>query len=184
MDVSVVCKCLLVCAGAQIGDLLVPPTGLIPWFLIEGNTYLYFAASPFPFQGKNQRKLKKQQLPKRRLRSKNLTASRGICRCSYLNAIYTHQSHKPEDPFRSSRGSCLERGIALYLFKLFGNLLPKREKVYRSLGFERERMSRFCSLVLLSFCYFVRLIRATCLFDACEILRLVLWLIILCLMCA
>src|SRR3989337_3182723 len=25
----------------------------------EGNTYLYFAASPFPLQGKNQRKLKK-----------------------------------------------------------------------------------------------------------------------------
>ena len=32
------------------------------WYLgslIEGNTYLYFAASPFPLQGKNQRKLKK-----------------------------------------------------------------------------------------------------------------------------
>ena len=28
-------------------------TGLIPWFLTEGNTYLYFAASPFPLQGKN-----------------------------------------------------------------------------------------------------------------------------------
>ena len=40
--------CLLVCVGAYIGDLLVPPTGLIPWFLTEGNTYLYFAASPFP----------------------------------------------------------------------------------------------------------------------------------------
>ena len=34
------------------------PTGLLPWFLTEGNTYLYFAASPFPLQGKNQRKLK------------------------------------------------------------------------------------------------------------------------------
>jgi hypothetical protein len=34
------------------------PTGLIPWFLTEGNTYLYYAASPFPLQGKNQRKLK------------------------------------------------------------------------------------------------------------------------------
>ena len=33
--------------SAYIGDLLVPPTGLIPWFLTEGNTYLYFAASPF-----------------------------------------------------------------------------------------------------------------------------------------
>ena len=28
-------------------------------FITEGNTYLYFAASPFPLQGKNQRKLKK-----------------------------------------------------------------------------------------------------------------------------
>jgi hypothetical protein len=55
----IVCKCLLVCAGAYIGDLIVPPTGLIPWFLTEGNTYLYFAASPFALQGKNQRKLKK-----------------------------------------------------------------------------------------------------------------------------
>ena len=45
--------------GAIIGDLCVPPTGLIPWFLTDGNTYLYFAASPFPRQGKNQRKLKK-----------------------------------------------------------------------------------------------------------------------------
>ena len=35
------------------------PTGLIPWFLTEGNTYLYFAASPFPIQGKKQRKRKK-----------------------------------------------------------------------------------------------------------------------------
>ena len=35
------------------------PTGLIPWFLTEGNTYLYCAASPFPLQGKNQRKLMK-----------------------------------------------------------------------------------------------------------------------------
>ena len=57
----VVCKCLLVCAGAYIGDLLVPPTRLIPWFLTEGNTCLYFAASPFLFKGKNQHKLKKWQ---------------------------------------------------------------------------------------------------------------------------
>ena len=35
------------------------PIGLIPWFLTDGNTYLYFAASPFPLQGKNQHKLKK-----------------------------------------------------------------------------------------------------------------------------
>ena len=34
-------------------DLLVPSTGLIPWFLTEANTYLYFSASPFSFQGKN-----------------------------------------------------------------------------------------------------------------------------------
>ena len=46
------CKCLLVCEGAYIGDLLVPPTGLIPWFLTEGNTYATIAASPFPLQGK------------------------------------------------------------------------------------------------------------------------------------
>ena len=55
-------KCLIVCVGAYIGDLRVSPTGLIPWFLTEGNTYLYFDASPFPLQGKNQCKLKKQQL--------------------------------------------------------------------------------------------------------------------------
>ena len=53
------CKCLIVCVGASIGDLCVSPTGLIPWFLTEGNTYLYCATSPFPLQGKNQRKLKK-----------------------------------------------------------------------------------------------------------------------------
>ena len=47
----IVCKCLLVCAGAYIGDLLVLPTGLISWFLTEGNTYLYFAASLFSLQG-------------------------------------------------------------------------------------------------------------------------------------
>ena len=29
------------------------------WFLTKGSTYLYFVASPFPLQGKNQRKLKK-----------------------------------------------------------------------------------------------------------------------------
>ena len=46
------CASFLVCAGASIGDLLVPPTGLIPWFLTEGNNYLYFAASSFPLQGK------------------------------------------------------------------------------------------------------------------------------------
>ena len=35
---------------------------LLDWYLgsqTEGNTYLYFAASPFPLQGKNWRKLKK-----------------------------------------------------------------------------------------------------------------------------
>ena len=53
------CKCLIVCVGASIGDLRVSPTGLIPWFLTEGNTYLYCVASPFPLQGKNQHKLKK-----------------------------------------------------------------------------------------------------------------------------
>ena len=53
------CKYLFVYAGAIIEDLCVPPTGLIPWFLTEGNTYIYFAASPFSLQGKNQRKLKK-----------------------------------------------------------------------------------------------------------------------------
>ena len=51
--------CLFACVGAIIGDLCVRPTRLIPWFLTEGNTYLYFAASPFPLQWKNQRKLKK-----------------------------------------------------------------------------------------------------------------------------
>ena len=45
------CRYSVICA--------LSPTGLIPWFLIEGNTYLYCAASPFPLQGKNQRKLKK-----------------------------------------------------------------------------------------------------------------------------
>ena len=35
------------------------PTGLIPWFSNWGKYLLYFAASPFPLQGKNQRKLKK-----------------------------------------------------------------------------------------------------------------------------
>ena len=37
---------------------------LLYWYLgsqTKGNTYLYFAASPFPLQGKNQRKLKKLQ---------------------------------------------------------------------------------------------------------------------------
>ena len=53
------CKCLIVCVGASIGDLRVSPTGLIPWFLTEVNTYLYCVASPFPLQGKNQRKIKK-----------------------------------------------------------------------------------------------------------------------------
>ena len=53
------CKYLFVCVGAVIGDLCVSPTRLIPLFLTEGNTYLYLAVSPFPLQGKNQRKLKK-----------------------------------------------------------------------------------------------------------------------------
>ena len=43
---------LLVCAGAYIGDFPVPPTGLIPWFLTKGNTYLYFDASLISLQGK------------------------------------------------------------------------------------------------------------------------------------
>ena len=34
------CKCLIVCVGPSVGDLRVSPTGLIPWFLTEGNTYL------------------------------------------------------------------------------------------------------------------------------------------------
>ena len=57
------CKCLIASVGAYIGDLGVSPTRFIPWFLTEGNTYLYFAASPFPLQGKNQRKLKKWHRP-------------------------------------------------------------------------------------------------------------------------
>ena len=43
-----------------LGDLCV--LLLLDWYLgslTKGNTYLYFAASPFPLQGKNQRKLKK-----------------------------------------------------------------------------------------------------------------------------
>ena len=36
------------------------PTGLIPWFSKSWGKYLlYFVASPFPLQGKNQRKLKR-----------------------------------------------------------------------------------------------------------------------------
>ena len=35
------------------------PTGLIPWFSNWGKYLLYFAASPFPLQGKKQRKLKR-----------------------------------------------------------------------------------------------------------------------------
>ena len=57
--IALVVRFLFVCVGAIIGDLCVPRTGLIPWFLTEGNTYFYFAASPFPLQGKNQRKLKR-----------------------------------------------------------------------------------------------------------------------------
>ena len=30
-----------------------PPTRLVSWFLTEGNTYLNFAASPFPLHGKS-----------------------------------------------------------------------------------------------------------------------------------
>jgi hypothetical protein len=44
---------LIVCAGALIGDLLVPPTGLIPWFSkTEGNTYSTLLHHPFLFKGK------------------------------------------------------------------------------------------------------------------------------------
>ena len=39
------------CAGV-LAPHLDAPTGLIPWFSTEGNTYFYFAASPFPLQGK------------------------------------------------------------------------------------------------------------------------------------
>ena len=46
------CKCLLVCAAAYIGDLLLSPTGLIPWFLTEGNTYATLLHHPFLFKGK------------------------------------------------------------------------------------------------------------------------------------
>ena len=35
------------------------PAGLIPWFSKWGKYLLYFAASPFPLQGKNQHKLKR-----------------------------------------------------------------------------------------------------------------------------
>ena len=59
----VLCKCLLICAGAFIGDLCVPPTGLIHWFLTEGNTYLYFAASPFPLQRKKPTQAQEVALP-------------------------------------------------------------------------------------------------------------------------
>ena len=41
------------------GDLFLSPTGLIPCFSNWGKYLLYFAASPFPLQGKNQRKFKK-----------------------------------------------------------------------------------------------------------------------------
>jgi hypothetical protein len=44
---------LIICVGASIGDLLVPPTGLIPWFLkTEGNTYSTLLHHPFLFKGK------------------------------------------------------------------------------------------------------------------------------------
>ena len=50
--------CLIVCAGIRWFMCCL----LLDWYLgsqTEGNNYLYFAASPFPLQGKNQRKLKK-----------------------------------------------------------------------------------------------------------------------------
>ena len=50
--------CLIVCAGIRWFVLCL----LRVWYLgsqTEGNTYLFFAASPFPLQGKNQRNLKK-----------------------------------------------------------------------------------------------------------------------------
>ena len=46
------CKYLFVCVGAIIGDLCVPPTGLIPWFSTEEifiSTLLHY---PFLFKGK------------------------------------------------------------------------------------------------------------------------------------
>ena len=48
----IVCKCSLVCVGAYIGDLLVPPTGLIPWFLTKEILILTFLHHPFLFKGK------------------------------------------------------------------------------------------------------------------------------------
>ena len=50
--------CLIVCAGIRWFVRCL----LLDWYLgsqSEGNTYLYFDASPFTLQGKNQRKLKK-----------------------------------------------------------------------------------------------------------------------------
>ena len=56
--IALVASCLLVCAGAYIGDLLVPPTGLIPWFSkTKGNTYAIVLHHSFLFK-ENQRKLK------------------------------------------------------------------------------------------------------------------------------
>ena len=49
--VDCLCRYLVTCA--------LSPTGLIPWFSNRGKYLLYFAASPFPLQGKNQRKLKR-----------------------------------------------------------------------------------------------------------------------------
>ena len=51
-------SCLIVCAGIR----WLVRCLLLDWYLgsqTEGNTYLYLAASPFPLQGRNQRKLKK-----------------------------------------------------------------------------------------------------------------------------
>ena len=102
--------------------------------------------------------------------SSSTDISWSFCRRTPLHAIYAHRSNQPEDIFRSSRRSCLECHIALCIFKLFGNLLPKGEKVYRSLGFERECV--FCFLLplllLWSFC-FDRL-HATIFVIVCEIL--------------
>ena len=107
---------------------------------------------------------------------------RSIHRGSSLSTIYAHRSHKLEDPFRSSGGSCLERRIPLYFFKIFGNLLPKGEKCIDHRLQTRVSRSFSCWFLLpvatMSICFML----LGC-FYACEILRSIVWLIILCLMC-
>ena len=55
--IALVARFLFVCVGTR----WLARGLLLDWYLgsqTEGNTYLYFAASPFPLQGKNQCKLK------------------------------------------------------------------------------------------------------------------------------